>query len=99
MYRVSGIFSITNNLTGKQYIGQSIDIYALWKKYKYNYNTGNSEIFSDMRTFGIENFSFKIIEKCPIYLLNDKEKYYIQLYNTISPNGYNKTTGGRGWRY
>ena len=93
MYNTSGIFSITNKLTNKQYIGQSTNIYALWKKYKYNYHTGNSEIFSDMREYGIENFEFKVIEKCPIHLLNDKEKYYIALYNTLSPSGYNKTKG------
>lgn len=99
MYKISGIFSITNNLTGKQYIGQSINIYVLWKKYKYTYNTGDSEIFSDMREYGIENFSFKVIEKCPIYLLNDRQKYYIALYNTYHPNGYNKTKGGGGYHY
>ena len=74
MYKVSGIFSITNNLTGKQYIGQSINIYALWKKIKVNSKTQQSELYCDMREYGIENFTFKVIEKCPIHLLNEKEK-------------------------
>jgi hypothetical protein len=26
--------------------------------------------------------------------MNDKEKYYISFYNTLSPNGYNLTLGG-----
>ena len=46
-----------------------------------------------MREYGIENFEFKVIEKCSIHLLNDKEKYYIALYNTYYPCGYNKTKG------
>ena len=99
MYRVSGIFSITNKLTGKQYIGQSINIYALWKKYKYSSSTRKTELFCDIDDYGIENFEFRVIEKCPIHLLNDREKYYIEFYNTRSPNGYNKTKGGGGYCY
>lgn len=98
MYKTSGIFSITNKLTNKQYIGQSTNIYARWKQIKTESNTKQSELYNDMREYGIENFEFKVIEKCPIHLLNDKEKYYITLYNTYSPCGYNKTKGGGGWR-
>lgn len=90
----SGIFSITNKLNGKQYIGQTANLYPRWKKIKTESNTKQSELYNDMREYGIENFKFKIIEKCPVYLLNEKQKYYIALYNTLQPNGYNKTSGG-----
>ena len=93
MYNTSGIFSITNKITGKKYIGQSTNIYARWKQIKTESNTKQSPLYSDIREYNIENFEFKIIEKCPIYFLNDKEKYYIALYNTITPYGYNKTKG------
>lgn len=91
---LSGIFSITNKLNGKQYIGQTINLYPRWKQIKTESNTKQSELYNDIREYGIKNFQFKIIEKCPIYLLNEKQKYYIALYNTLQPNGYNKTSGG-----
>ena len=31
---------------------------------------------------GLWNFSFEIIEECPRDQLNEKEKYYIQLYKS-----------------
>lgn len=91
---LSGIFSIINKLNGKQYIGQTTNLYSRWKKIKTESNTKQNNLYNDMREYGIENFKFKIIEKCPIYLLNEKQKYYITLYNTLQPNGYNKTSGG-----
>lgn len=46
--------------------------------------------------YGIDNFSFEIIEKCKKNELSDKEKYWITYYNSTSPNGYNLTQGGDG---
>ena len=93
-----GIYKITNLINNKQYIGQSINIENRWVKEKYRafekdsseYNRTLSKAFRD---FGIENFSFEIIEECPKELLNEKEKYYIEKYDTYF-NGYNETTGG-----
>ena len=99
MYKVSGIYSITNKLNEKKFIAQSINIYERWKQHKRNFKNTSTPLYDDMREYGIENFEFKVIEKCPIYLLNDKEKQYIALYNTMIPNGYNRTQGGRGSAY
>ena len=98
-YKISGIFSITNKLTGKKYIGQSINVYARWKQILTEANTKENELYSDIRKYGIDNFEFKVIEKCPIYSLNNKQKNYIALYNTMQPNGYNKNKGGSGYAY
>ena len=35
-----------------------------------------------MREKGIDNFTFEILEKCSIAELNEKEKFYIDLYQT-----------------
>jgi hypothetical protein len=35
-----------------------------------------------MRAKGIDNFTFEILEKCSIAELNEKEKFYIDLYQT-----------------
>lgn len=44
---------------------------------------------------GQDKFKYEIIEECSSYdELFEKEKYYISLYNTRFPNGYNLTEGG-----
>lgn len=48
-----------------------------------------------MDKYGLEFFSFYIIEKCQKEDLNEREKYYISLYHSANPEfGYNETTGG-----
>jgi len=48
-----------------------------------------------MRKYGIDNFSFEVIEECSLEELNDKEKYWIKYYDSHnSSNGYNLTDGG-----
>lgn len=44
----------------------------------------------------LENFSFEILEECNREELNDKERYYISLYDCQVPNGFNQTAGGSG---
>ena len=33
-----------------------------------------------MQKYGLENFTFEVLEKCPASELNEKEKFYIELY-------------------
>ena len=88
----SGIYLITNNINGKQYVGQSIDIdfrihqHMFWKS--------RSIIHKAIKKYGIENFSYDIIMTCPPEMLDVWEKDMINLYDTMTPNGYNRTTGG-----
>lgn len=56
-----------------------------------SYNTLLSKAF---RKYGINNFTFEILEECESSLLDEKETYYINLYNSLQPNGYNMTPGG-----
>lgn len=46
-----------------------------------------------MREYGIQNFSFEIIEECLPEELNEREIYYIKYYNTY-PNQLNSQPGG-----
>ena len=46
-----------------------------------------------MNYYGINHFKIEIIEECDNSLLNDREKYWIQYYNSLI-NGYNATLGG-----
>lgn len=51
-----------------------------------------------MQKYGIENFSIEEIEECPINIVNDREKFWIETYGTYS-SGYNATFGGDGRAY
>lgn len=65
--KVSGIYTITNKVTGKLYIGESLDIYRRWhdehipqlrKNRHYN-----KELQNDFNKYGEENFVFEILER------------------------------------
>jgi group I intron endonuclease len=95
-----GIYKITNNINGKVYIGQSICIERRWYQHKWDTDREdrlgyNSIIHKAFRKYGIENFSFEIIEECGQELLDEKERYWIEKLNTIQPNGYNILLGGQ----
>lgn len=46
--------------------------------------------------YGKENFTIKVIEECNVEELDEKETYYIGLYNSYY-DGYNGTKGGKSW--
>lgn len=95
-----GIYKITNIKNNKSYIGQSSNIELRWITHLIDSinNSGYSLIDKALHTVGNYNFKLETIEECPIEQLNEKEKYYIQKYNTIYPNGYNKQSGGKYYR-
>lgn len=89
-----GIYKITNNLNNKSYIGQSIHIEKRWEEHLYK-SSKSSLIQYVIYKYGKENFTFEILEECLIEELDNKEIFYISLYDTYF-NGYNETTGGQG---
>ena len=95
-----GIYKITNKLNQHAYIGQSVNIESRWKDEKNRAFNPTSESYSStlskaFRKYGIDNFTFEIIALCAKKDLDDKEKYFIALYDTYN-SGYNETTGGNG---
>lgn len=92
--KISGIYKIVNKINNKVYIGQSENCYGRWLQHKTASHTRSSPLYNDMREYGIENFYFKIIDRIPAYLLNQKEQEYIKKYNSLYPNGYNLDKGG-----
>ena len=94
-----GIYKITNLINNKCYIGQSVHIEKRWydekrRAFAENANEYDLPRSRAFRKYGLENFSFEILEECPIDMLNSREQYYIKYYNSITPNGYNITIGG-----
>lgn len=90
-----GIYKITNQVNGKVYIGQSVDIQRRWKEHRIRPFNSNSEqyncpLYRSIRKYGIENFNFIVLEECSINDLNEKEQFYIKKYNSINRDyGYN----------
>ena len=84
----------------KIYIGKSNNIFRRFTEHKSVYEwarTLNKPLYQAFLKYGLNNFTFEVLEECPIEKLNDKEKYWIAYFNSTNPNyGYNITSGGDG---
>lgn len=94
-----GIYKVTNQINGKIYIGQSQNIANRWRKHKtepFNSNSSsyNSHFYQAIRKYGIDNFTFEVLEECSKEELDKKERLYIAQYNSYE-QGYNSTQGGQ----
>ena len=93
--KVVGIYKITNLVNGKTYVGQSVDIYSRWKSHRHEGKQNhNAYLHRSIHKYGLGNFSFEIIERCSVDLLDELEKKYIRKLGCIAPNGYNMDLGG-----
>lgn len=93
---VCGIYKITNQITDECYIGQSVDIATRWKQHAkcgLGIDTpANNKLYKAMQEYGIWSFSWELLETCTSTELNQKEKYYIDLYQSYA-FGYNSNIG------
>lgn len=86
------IYIIRNDINDKVYIGQSIDSEQRFKSHcKKNHD--NSIIDKAIQKYGKNHFWYEILES-QIDNYNEREKYWITYYNSITPNGYNILQGG-----
>ena len=95
----TGIYIIQNKINGHSYIGMSKDIPLRWKHHINESQNPNSKeyektLYRAFRKYGINNFSFGILEYCKEEELREKEIYWINYYNSYK-NGYNETSGGK----
>ncbi len=92
------IYKITNKVNNKAYIGQTIK--TVEKRFQQHKNNSNKPYFSQIvlykafNKYGIQNFKCETIEEIPNEQLDEREKYWIEYYDTYF-NGYNSTLGGR----
>ena len=91
-----GIYKIENLITHKVYIGQSIHIFQRWKEHFHHESMPwlHSLLYDDFAAYGIENFSFQILELCDEEQLDEKEIYYIEKYNAYE-DGLNSNMGNQ----
>lgn len=93
---VTGIYKITNVLTNECYIGQSTDIAKRWSEHAkcglgIDTPAGN-KLYAAMKEYGLWSFSWELLEECPRAQLNEKEAFYISMYQADS-YGLNSNKG------
>lgn len=95
------IYKIINKSNGNIYIGQTRQpIYRRWSDHCYSAETvGHKDytcpLHNAIRKYGRDNFIIEEVEDCPNELLNEREIYWIQYYDSYN-NGYNAAYGGEG---
>lgn len=90
-----GIYKITDNI-GRAYIGRSTKVKSRWTSHiKESLGIGgisHQEIHNALREKGWDSFTFEVLENCSKEVLAEREKYYIDFYET-SIAGYNMKVG------
>ena len=67
--KMVGIYKITNNINGHSYIGLSTNLEDRWKYHLTPYNQERESyktLYKAFKKYGVENFSFEILEECSI---------------------------------
>lgn len=79
-----GIYKITSPCN-KVYIGQSVDIKRRFRTYKaLNSQVKTSvKLYRSFIKYGVESHLFEVVTECDINELNNKERYYQELYDCV----------------
>lgn len=90
------IYYIKNKVTGKYYIGETID-YNNRINHHFSYLKNNvhhsHKLQNAFNIYGIDSFEWGVIEEVDDEIRFEKERYYIEQYKSYI-NGYNETSGG-----
>ena len=96
------IYKITNKITNICYIGKTTRTIKTRMKEHHKdceeYKGSNIPLYNAVKKYGWNSFTVEIIEDdIPNNLIDEKERYYIKLFDSYK-NGYNGTLGGDGGR-
>ena len=94
--KISGVYKITNTVTGDCYIGSSKDVKQRWAAHKCPSSLKrfpNNQLYQDMRKYGVDNFDFQILEEVEESFLKEMEQQFIEklhpTYNSNRASGLN----------
>lgn len=92
------IYCIKNDVNEKLYVGKTI--YSIENRFKRHLQDAhnhkyNSKLHRAILKYGDEHFWISLIEECNDEDAGKRERYYIQLYDTVK-SGYNISYGGEG---
>ena len=96
-----GIYKYTNIENGKIYIGRSTNI--AHRRWEHLHNPSPYSYFDQtLVKIGEDKFTFEVIEECTVELLKEREKYWIEFYQSCvldgRDKGYNLTRGGEEYK-
>ena len=91
------VYRLTNTLTGKVYIGKTVDFNSRMSDHKCASHNPDTPISQAIQKYGWDAFKVDIIiDDVPEEDLKNLEDSYIEVENTLIPNGYNVfKNGGR----
>lgn len=79
-----GIYKITNLVNHMTYVGQSNNLAERWRQHiKRGLGADTptrNKLYPAMIEYGVENFSFEVIEECSPAQLNEREQYWQQFF-------------------
>jgi group I intron endonuclease len=78
--KIIGIYKITNPV-GRIYIGQSVDIYKRWNQYRKPVPK-QPVLHQSFKMYGYDNHKFDVIEICEKLVLDERELYWYNDYNS-----------------
>nr|YP_010608753.1 hypothetical protein PNX16_mgp018 [Drechslerella dactyloides]WAN89833.1 hypothetical protein [Drechslerella dactyloides] len=85
----SGVYRWKNNISGKSYVGSSVNLYIRFLQYfstnhlikKTQIEKSTSLIYNSLLKYGYSNFQLEILEYCTRENCIERENYYIKLLN------------------
>ena len=91
------IYKITNKINDKIYIGQTTrNLEERWKGHKYH--KGCKVLYRAIKKYGKDNFKIEsICSALDEKYLDELEINFIKIFNSLSPNGYNLSLGGKAF--
>ena len=95
----TGIYCILNKESNKRYIGQATNLHGRCSGHRsdlYNQTHYNDYLQKSFNLHGEEAFEFIVLEHCTVEELDERERYYMALYNVRNREyGYNLKEGGQ----
>ena len=91
------IYIIRNTINNKVYIGQTkVSVETRWQEHLRHAKYGDQVINRAMRKYGVNKFYIETLEICDINIIDYREMYYIDLYDSTNKSkGYNVSIGGK----
>ena len=94
--RIGLIYKFTSP-SNKSYVGKTVQSFSERMRGHKKKSSNCTALKRAINKYGWAEMKREIVEEnIPEDQLNDREKYWIKMYNTITPHGYNLTDGGDG---
>lgn len=92
----SGIYKVTNIKTQEVYIGKSTTVGSRWQNHVKSAcgleGVAESQFQRALKKYGVEKFTWELLEEVDKSKLTEREKYWISFYGTTKV-GYNQKVG------